>query len=1021
MQLDSRVAKRLSGIGSGCVVALLVLLIPTGARPGSDPLLEWRTLKGPHFLVHYYQGEEELAREFLAIAEEARSRLTAFFGFEPSKEGHLVLVDNVDSANGLTSVVPYNVILLYAYIPDPASELGYWKDWKRILVYHELTHMFQLERITGLLRVVNKVLGRTFLPNGIMPDWFLEGLAVYVESATGSGGRIDSPVFDCWLRLAVAEGRLLRIDELTGAQLTLPRGSFPYMYGSYFLSWLAKKYGRDKLFALVEEQAGKWNPFSLNISARRLFGASFVELYEEWRRETSAKFAKQIVAIGTQGVVEGRRLAFAGEALPAISFTPSGNLLFTMASGRDTPRLVELSSSGETRYITDCRGGCDRPAQNSSGKLYYSSLEYFRSWYYHQDLFMLDRTTGKTVRLTYGERVKDPALSPDGRKVAYVRNVRGRASLIVRDLEDGSVRTLLTLDGGISWPSWSPDGIEIAAVFQYNRRTAQCPTPPEASGASNQEGESRMAQKGGSECQDSSDKTQAPAQVTLVNVETGETSVPAPGPDMQLQPTYSPDGRWLVFSSSEGGVYNIHALDLRHGRRRKLTNVIGAAYAPAVDPASKNVVYASTHLDGYYLCEVELEDVSDRHPCETSPPSIRPPSPLQGGGEKPPFEPPPPSFRAPSSSHEGIEVVPYNPLSFLRPRFLRPSVLMGNFDMSKIELETGGNDPVGQLTYTLRGRIDTGDLDHGASIRVSVDRFFPSISLYAGYSRNTSLARVSSDYLDYVEWDTYASVLAKAPFPSTESSFAVSVGYIYDRFKGEIVEPWEHDPGGLQPVIPASGALGTATVDLSYDDTQRHAWSVVTHKGWRTSAELRVSSPAFGSNWTEYHVRLRLSRYTPMFWADNHVLLTHAQAGWSGGRKEFLHKFSLGGYPDQDILGDLVAGTGVRGTFLRGYPPLALRGNQYYYFTTDYYLPVWRIRRGIDTFPIFLKDVYADLFVNGGTAFYEFDPELILIGVGGELRMKMDIAYHTPLSLILGTAWGLREPGGYSFYFFIGP
>ena len=191
-------------------------------------------------------------------------------------------------------------------------ELGFWGDLKRILLTHELVHLFQLDLAHGATGLANAVLGKSFSPNAALPPWFIEGLAVLFESGIECGGRMGSPLFDMFLRAHAADGRLLAIDEAAGSVLMLPRGSVPYLYGSYFLAWLERRSGRDRLIAFAEEQAWKINPYSINISATRLFGKSFVELFDEWREELAADLAGQVDAIRAQGEVEGLPLGIAG-------------------------------------------------------------------------------------------------------------------------------------------------------------------------------------------------------------------------------------------------------------------------------------------------------------------------------------------------------------------------------------------------------------------------------------------------------------------------------------------------------------------------------------------------------------------------------------------------------------------------------------------------------------------------------------------------------------------------------------
>src|SRR5437867_2616477 len=78
------------------------------ARAG-DPHLDWRTLETEHFRIHFYQGEERAARALAVRAERAHRIMSPLLAHSPSRPTHLVLTDEVDSANGSASVLPYNL------------------------------------------------------------------------------------------------------------------------------------------------------------------------------------------------------------------------------------------------------------------------------------------------------------------------------------------------------------------------------------------------------------------------------------------------------------------------------------------------------------------------------------------------------------------------------------------------------------------------------------------------------------------------------------------------------------------------------------------------------------------------------------------------------------------------------------------------------------------------------------------------------------------------------------------------
>jgi len=53
-----------------------------------------------------------------------------------------------------------------------------------------------------------------------------------------------------------------------------------------------------------------------------------------------------------------------------------------------------------------------------------------------------------------------PAISPDGRWVAYMSDESGREEVYVRPFPSAAGKWQVS-DGGGGWPSWSPDGSEI--------------------------------------------------------------------------------------------------------------------------------------------------------------------------------------------------------------------------------------------------------------------------------------------------------------------------------------------------------------------------------------------------------------------------------------------------------------------------------------------------------------------------------------------------------------------------------
>ena len=73
-------------LGGALTRVLLVLAVfaacPSAVEAQRDPDLNWRTLDGPHFIVHYHIPLGRLARRVLATAERAHATVAEIVGYE---------------------------------------------------------------------------------------------------------------------------------------------------------------------------------------------------------------------------------------------------------------------------------------------------------------------------------------------------------------------------------------------------------------------------------------------------------------------------------------------------------------------------------------------------------------------------------------------------------------------------------------------------------------------------------------------------------------------------------------------------------------------------------------------------------------------------------------------------------------------------------------------------------------------------------------------------------------------------
>jgi hypothetical protein len=224
------------------LLAAIAHLAPrTAPRCQVPPNADWRTLRTTHFSIHFTPELEEIARRTAVNAERAYSRLAR--ELEPPRGRiDIVVSDNVDYSNGSATTVPSNRLYIYANPPVESSALRFNDDWNALVLTHELTHLFHLDRVRGIWRLAQGVFGRAppLFPNAYAPSWLTEGLAVYYESRLTESGRLRGSEHRMIARSTALEHQFPRLDQLSLATAHFPGGQVAYAYGSLLVDHLAR-------------------------------------------------------------------------------------------------------------------------------------------------------------------------------------------------------------------------------------------------------------------------------------------------------------------------------------------------------------------------------------------------------------------------------------------------------------------------------------------------------------------------------------------------------------------------------------------------------------------------------------------------------------------------------------------------------------------------------------------------------------------------------------------------------------
>ncbi len=998
-----------SGPGLVRSVALTIALalgsvaaMPATAEAAGDPSLTWWTYETPHFRVHHPHTLDPVARRVANLCETIRERLVEEMGYAPEHATEILLTDDVDTANGSASPVPYDAIRLFVSAPPDVSALGDYDDWYLQLVTHEYTHILHTGNISGASSIFNAVFGRTLAPNSANPRWLIEGLAVVQETEHTSGGRGRGTLFDTFLRADVLDDRVARLDQISGAAFRYPQGNLWYLYGSKFLRWISDVYGPDTMPAVAADYSASLVPFGVSRAIRRVTGRTYDQLYDGWIEHVKNHAAEQVREVERRGLREGTRISARGGSAAYPVFVPKhlrqrpdvAELVYSRGDMDRRSGLYRLDVGSPTDPSPRdekllARTGADAYASfEPDGDLVFNQTETFKQVYSRTDLYRLPHGETSTQgteplrqRLTVGRRASEPDVSRDGRTVVYTINDAGTTTLTLSAIDPqgrvGPPRTLLH-SGRFEQaytPRFSPDGRYVA----YSAWTA-----------------------GGYR------------DLRVVEVSTGKFWEITKDRALDMGPTWSSDGRHLYFSSDRSGIFNIYMYDLATRAIAQVTNVRVAAFMPAVDEDEKTLAYVGFGTRGYDLFTMPLDPARYLEP--PPPPDDRPL--------------PPPAPRPVPMRYER-----YNPLPTFGPRSYFFSVAQGNYSSTAVTIQATASDIVGMHSASLSFRVEPDAPSPTASLAYSYNR----LPVDLGVSLTKTVRPRGGYVIDdrevvYDEDSVSVSPSMSIPISRTFVSQSLGLSYTAQYDSADLPVPSDASPYATTTIRPPEGYLGTLRLGYALSTVEGSLTSPGAYRG----SALRVSATYGGeetlSEQSLYGFEVDATTYVPMPWPGYHVVALRASGGVVAGSYARRGFYYVGGYDLQQTSAlDALTGAFDGSFVLRGYLPSAYAGSEFVLSTLEYRAPIIQPDVGLSTLPIFLKRIDASAFVDWGGAFEHFRADQLQLfhggelvyspdlhaSVGGEIWIQLTLAHRADTLFKLGYAYGFSPeavPGGQIYF-----
>jgi Tol biopolymer transport system component len=545
----------------------------------------WRVIETEHFLVHYYPEEKEGAMVAARMAERAYARLSRVLDHQFREKKPIILFSNRadfgqnnvtgdpgEGTGGVTEASRHRLIL------PLTGDLG---SFEHVLT-HEMVHEFQYDifargKAGQNLQTLNQI---------DPPLWFIEGQAEYLSTGPGH------PLTASWLRDAAVNGNVPTIEQMTER----PDKYFPYRYGQALWEYVGERWGDAAIGEIIQ------NATTLGIAraVQRQLGLTLHELSDDWREAINAKYLPQAAMLDrprtfSQPLLTEKKSG--GQIFLAPSLSKDGNFVAFLSNGNQKrgelfidlwladahtgKRIKRLVESTTNPNFEELRLLYSQSAFSNNGRmLAFTGYREGKDVLYLMDV--ASASVKKRIDLPSIDAIWSPTWSPDDRHIAFSGTHGGITDLYMVDPDGSNLRQLTNDAYGDLQPAWSPDGTKLA--FATDRS-------PETNLSVLKFSKWRIA---------------------VMDLASGAIEVLPNQGGLNLNPTWSPDGRQLAFISDRTGIPNIFLFDFTDRQHYQLTNVLGGVgaiteYSPAISWArgADKIAYTNFEKGDYTVWTID--------------------------------------------------------------------------------------------------------------------------------------------------------------------------------------------------------------------------------------------------------------------------------------------------------------------------------------------------------------------------------------------------------------------------------
>jgi hypothetical protein len=434
---------------------LVALLCLAAALPGraiaKSPPFELDMLETRDLRVLYTPGDAYLAPYAVQTFENSMDFQRRAFDYTPWERTTVVLTDFSDYGDAGTSVSPHDQVTVYIAPDDLTLETSPGSERMFMTANHELVHVATMDGwnqrderwrdfFNGKPRATDEhpetiLYNYLTVPRSNVPRWYLEGIAVFMETWMSGGigraqGAYDEMVFRAMVRDhahfysplgLVSKGTAVDFQTMTNA----------YLYGTRFISYLALHYSPQMVIDWYRR--GKDSKAYYADQFEQVFHVPLDRAWNDWIAWEHSFQEKNLEKVREFPLTKARRLT--GRALGNVSqlyFDAQNDSLIGAFQYPGVLAYVGVLSlkDGSIRHLADIKGPMAYRVASTAYDPASKTFFYTADNQELRDLMEVDVRNGRSRMLLKDARIGDLAFDTADRSLWGLRHLNGYVTLV---------------------------------------------------------------------------------------------------------------------------------------------------------------------------------------------------------------------------------------------------------------------------------------------------------------------------------------------------------------------------------------------------------------------------------------------------------------------------------------------------------------------------------------------------------------------------------------------------------------